>query len=43
MTGWKNNEDLIDCMCASGWLPLFAQSLTKKYRGSHCFDGGIEY
>ena len=35
---WSSKEDLIDCMVASGYVPIYGKSLTTTFRKSKCID-----
>jgi hypothetical protein len=39
-TKWYSNEDLVNCMIASSFIPFYDKCLLYKYRKYYCFDGG---
>ena len=38
---YDNNEDLLDCMLASGYVGLYAPSMTTRVRGQLYIDGSL--
>ena len=42
ISDWKNNEDLVDGVMSSAFIPLFdIGKLTSSYRNKRCIDGSI--
>ena len=40
---WKNRDELLDCINASCFLPIFGKYLYTTYRKKKCLDGTITY
>ena len=38
---WDSNEDLVNGLIASGYIPIYGTSLFKTYRNKYCIDGSI--
>lgn len=38
---YHDNQDLVDCILASGYVGFYAPSLTKPYRGKKFIDGSV--
>jgi len=40
---WLNNDDLIECMLASGYVPFLDGSINYKYRNENWIDSSLTY
>ena len=40
---WDNNNDMIDCLIASSYIPLFGGGICYKYKNNYCIDGALTY
>jgi hypothetical protein len=40
---WDSNNDLVDCIIASTYIPLFGGGLYFKYKNNYCIDGAMSY
>jgi hypothetical protein len=43
VNSWENNDDLIDSITASSFLPIFGTYLFTKYKNKKCMDGSFTY
>ena len=40
---WESNEDLISCMIASSYIPVFGGNICTNYKGQKCIDGTLTF
>ena len=40
---WDNKNDLINCIIASSYIPLFSGGIYYKYKNNYCIDGTLSY
>jgi predicted acylesterase/phospholipase RssA len=41
VTTWDHNEDMVDCMLSSAFVPIYAKSFVSRFRGKKYLDGSL--
>ncbi|OQR87486.1 Patatin like protein [Achlya hypogyna] len=41
VTTWESNEDMVECILASGHVPIYTNEVVKPYRGASYVDGCV--